>query len=60
MVTDALLALPLRDLRVLLILGQQVEAAEGEPERLGYTEVTLVLGEKRSSFGSDPGARLIQ
>ena len=41
----ALLALVLGNLRVLLILRQQVEAAEGEPERLGYSEVTLMLGE---------------
>lgn len=42
---DRLLTLPLRDLRFLLNLGQGVEAVGGEPERLGYSEVTLMLGE---------------
>ena len=42
---DGLLALPLRDLRVLLDLRQVVEAVRGEPEGLRYSEVALVLGE---------------
>lgn len=40
-----LLALPLRDLRFLLDLRQGVEAVSGQPERLRYPEVPLMLGE---------------
>lgn len=43
--TDVLLALPLRDLRVLLQFGQAVEGVSGEPEGLGYSEIALMLGE---------------
>lgn len=55
-----LLALVLRDLCFLLDLRQRIEGVSCETDALGYTEVALVLGEKRSSFGSEPGARLIQ
>lgn len=44
-VTNRLLPLPLRDLRFLLDLRQGVEAVSGETDRLGYSEVALVLGE---------------
>lgn len=44
-VTDRLLQFPLRDLRFLLDLRQGIEAVGGEPERLRYSEVTLMLGE---------------
>lgn len=54
------LPLPLRDLRFLLQVGQGVEPVGGETERLRYSEIALVLGEKRSSFGSEPAPRLIQ
>lgn len=54
------LAFPLSDLCFLLKFRQGVEPVGGQTEGLRYPEVSLVLGEKRSSFGSDPGARLIQ
>lgn len=44
-VADVLLALPLRDLCVLLDVRQGVEAVGGEAEGLRYSEVALMLGE---------------
>lgn len=55
-----LLALPLRNLRFLLNLRQRIERVGCETDALRYSKVALVLGEKRSAFGSEPGARLIQ
>ena len=40
-----LLALPLRYLRLLLNLRQRIERVGGQPKRLRYPEVPLMLGE---------------
>ena len=52
---------PLRQLEVLLTLGERVESLGGQPKRSGDVEVSVELGgsaEKRLAFGSAPGVRL--